>query len=72
MTTLGETSLGFGRTGLLAQRAALVSWLTSEKLALWWWCSLVEPEWWLELVRNTRLILDFRPLDDVGDDDACC
>lgn len=50
--TTGGTSLAFGKAGLLAQRAALVSCETKEKFRS-------GPE----VVRNTLLIFDFNPVD---------
>lgn len=50
--TTGGTSLDFGNAGLLAQRAALVSCDTNEKLRS-------GPE----VVRKTLLIFDFNPED---------
>jgi hypothetical protein len=55
LLTVGETSLVFGNTGLLAQRAALVNCVTREKL-------LSE----LEEVRKTRRILDLKPVEGCG------
>lgn len=56
LLTTGGTWPFFGNAGLLAQRAALVNCETKEK----------ELRSGPELVRNTFLILDFKPVEEVG------